>query len=106
MVQWLQPTPLNTSSYRDCGRIDRAVDGTRQCGIRLVHDNARESTEDHFDLTLLIATAFWAVGVGKTDRDPLDRCAEFAELHSELSADVVAVLVIDGSADPANVRGR
>jgi len=106
MVQWLQPTPLNTSAYRDCGRIDRPVNRTRQCEIRLVHDHARESTEDHFDLTSLIATTFWSVGIGKTDSNSLDRSAEFAELHSELSADVVAILVLNGSADHADMRGR
>ena len=38
-----QPTPLNAPSDRDCGSINRAS-MVPQCGISLVHHNARESS--------------------------------------------------------------
>jgi hypothetical protein len=106
MVQWFQPAPLNTPSYRDGDSINRAVDGTRQCGVHLVHHNARESAEHHLDLAFLIATAFRSVRIRKANGNPLDRCAKSAKLQSELSADVVSILVIDRSTDDANVRRR
>lgn len=106
MVQRFQPTPLNTSSDRDSGGINRPLDGARLCGIRLVHHNAREPTEHDLDLASLIATAFWTVGIGKPNGNPLDCTDEFAEFHSELSCDRVAVLVLDRCADHTNVGGR
>ena len=72
MVQRFQPTALKAPSYRDCHSVNRQIDRARQRGTRLIHDNARESTEHYFDLASLIVTAFRSVGIGKTNRDALD----------------------------------
>jgi hypothetical protein len=72
MVQRFQPTPLNAPSYRVCGSVNRAIDGARQGGIRLVHHHARESAEHHFDLTPLVGTAFWPVSIGKPNGNSFD----------------------------------
>jgi hypothetical protein len=103
MVQRFQATSLNSSSYRECCGIDCTIGRARQCGIGSVNDHARQSAEDHFDLTFLIQASLGSIGIGEPNSDPFDRCRELAKLHPEFPSDVVPLLITDRYADDADV---
>jgi hypothetical protein len=104
VVQRFESTPLNSSAHRHCDDVNGARDSARQCRIGLVDDNAGQSAENYLDLAFLIATAFRPVDIRKANCNPLDRRYNPAKLHRELSSDVVAVLIVDRSADDPNMR--
>jgi hypothetical protein len=71
-MQRLQSPPLNASSNGLRRRAYCGVDCPVECGIPSLHDDAGESTQHHFDQTLVIDAAFRPVDVGQAHGDPFN----------------------------------
>lgn len=106
MAQRLQsPTP-EASANGERRRTDGAIDRPLERCIPFFHDDAWKAADDDFDLTDLIAAPFRPVRIREANRNPLDRCRELAELHPELSADPLAIVIFDLSSKHADVCRR
>jgi hypothetical protein len=106
MVQRFQSPTLQASADGERRRTDSTIERLLECRVPFLHHDAGKPADDDFDLTDLIATAFWAVRIREANRNPLDRCRELAELHPELSADPLAILIFDLSSKNADVCRR
>ena len=72
MVQRLQPTTLNASSYCKRRRLHCALGRGVERRGSFLYDDAGKPAQDDFDLADLVPTAFGAIGIRQSNRNPLD----------------------------------
>lgn len=105
-MQRLQSPPLNASPNGLRRGVYRSIDGTLQCGIPALDNDAGKATQNHFDETLVIHAASRPVDVGQTHADSFNRRCELAEFHPEFAGDAVSILTVDSGAKYTYVSRR